>query len=56
MSDNTKQLYRKSSDGSYPKIFPLAFVQGIKDKRNQKELISYINSINHFAEEDQRGV
>lgn len=48
MSDNTKQLYRKSSDGSYPKIFPLAFIQGIKDKRNDKELLSYINEINHF--------
>lgn len=48
MSDNTKQLYKKSSNGSYPKIFPLAFVQGIKDKRNDKELLSYINEINHF--------
>ena len=48
MSDNTKQLYKKSSDGTYPKIFPLAFVQGIKDKRNNKELLSYINEINHF--------
>lgn len=49
MSDKTKQLYRKSSDGSYPKIFPLAFIQGIKDYRNNKELLSYINEINHFS-------
>ena len=48
MSDIRKQLYKKSSDGTYPKIFPLAFIQGIKDKRNNKELLSYINEINHF--------
>lgn len=49
MSDNLKQLYRKSSNGSYPKIFPLAFVQGIKDYRNDKELLNYIDEINHFS-------